>query len=303
MRANMAFPFITIPDELIGFSGWMIGSVNEPLFQATEILENWDYARDIEVSCSLKLCPEALSEHLKIPLGELQLEAICRAGTGKGRFPRTVCEFARREINSASGRIEMTGQLAGSELSARLHLECSIVLSSSPGLRQPLSPVKPGSRLWSEQFDILLEDGGDSRFPMESVSFRSVFSGKAYQSAPWYFHWHPGNYQMDFAGSTRLYINSDNRRMHERIVEGDSMFLQPVLYDVISQIVSAAVADDHFWEEVSGYSEGSIGGQAVHWLGMAFPGLNPESIKSMLRYQPGDFHAALLSVAEMEGEQ
>lgn len=303
MRGNMAFPFVTIPDELVQFSPWMIGTVNEPLYQASEVLENWDYARDLEVVCELNLCPKVISDHLQIPMDDMRLEVCVRAGTGKGRLPRTVWEIDRREINSQSGTIRMSGQLKGSGLSARLHLECLILIASAPGLCAPISPKKPGSRLWSRQCDILLEDGGDSRFPMESVSFKSAFPGKPYEGAPWYFYWHPGTYHMDFAGSTRLYVNNDRDRMHERIVEGDPLFLQPVVYDVISQILAVAVADELFWQELAEYSEESIGGQARHWLGMAFSGMNPETIKSMLKYEPGAFNATILSVAEMEGHQ
>ncbi len=303
MRDNMAFPFITIPDELVEFSPWMIGPVDEPLQPANAIFENWDYARDIEVCCGLNLRITDLSDHLQIPLHELRLEVVGRAGTGKGRFPKTVFEIDRRDINSASAKIEIRGKVKGSILSARLNLECAIILASAPGSCQPFSPMKPGSRLWSRHIDILLEDGGDSRFPMESVSFKSAFPGKPHQGAPWYFYWYHGNYHMDFAGSTRLYVNRDMARMHERIVEGDPFILQPVVYDVMSQILEVAAADDLFWENFSEYSEGSIGAQAVHWLGMAFPGKSHESIKSLLKNDPGCFHSSILSVAEMEDDQ
>lgn len=302
MKANIAFPFITIPDGLVDFSPWMMGTKDEPLYPASDILENWDYAKDLEVSCGVTLVTNEISNHLHIPLDDLRLKVFLRAGTGKGRFPRKIWELDHKEITSDSGKVELRGQLEGSVLSSKLHLECLIVLNSVPEASHPLSPKKSGSRLWSRQKDILLEDGGDSRFPIESLSFKSAFPGKPHEMAPWYFHWHQGNYHMDFAGATRLYVNEDCVRMHEKIVAGDPLILQSVMYDVISQILAAAVADEVFWEDLHEYSEESIGGQADYWLGMAFPVMPADLIQSLLRNSPGIFNAAILSVAEIGGD-
>lgn len=303
MRGNTAFPFITIPDELVEFSPWMAGTKDEPLHPAASILENWDYARDLEVRCGVTLSPEKIANQLQIPLDQLSLEIVMRAGTGKGRFPRRVWVLDRMVMSSGTEAIQMRGLLNSSKLSARLHLECSIFLASVPTGGQLVSPVKPGSRLWSSAYDILLEDDGDSRFPMESMSFRSTFSGQPYESAPWYFCWLPGDYEMDFAGATRLYVNMDKVAMHQRIVDGDSIILQPVVYDVISQILSGAVNDENFWNGIHSYPEGSVGGQARNWLELAFPDKPMASIKTLLQMDPGAFNAAILSVAEMGGDE
>jgi len=184
-------------------------------------------------------------------------------------------------------------------LSSRLHLECLIVLSDSPAKYQAASPVKVGSRLWSKQFDVLLEDGGDSRFPMESLSFRDAFSGEPHELAPWYFYWSPGNYDMDFTGATRLYVNTDTVEMHKLLVAGDPVALQSVVYDVFGQLLAGAVSDEYFWSGIHDFHEGSVGGQLRNWLDMAFPGKPMGAVQSLYRHKPGAFNAAVLSVADM----
>ena len=58
--SRVAFPFLVLPDEVIDFSGWMIGPPGEPLSPATEILENWDYEQDIQVNIHVQVdFPEA----------------------------------------------------------------------------------------------------------------------------------------------------------------------------------------------------------------------------------------------------
>ncbi len=48
--SRIALPFLTFPNELVNFSGWMIGPPGEPLSPASDILENWDYEQDIQVN-------------------------------------------------------------------------------------------------------------------------------------------------------------------------------------------------------------------------------------------------------------
>ena len=49
MNSRVAFPFLVLPSDSIRFDGWMIGDPGQPLHPAGSILENWDYARDLEV--------------------------------------------------------------------------------------------------------------------------------------------------------------------------------------------------------------------------------------------------------------
>lgn len=307
MRRTTALPFITIPDELVDFSGFSAASPGELLRKGEIAIENWDYQNNVAVGCTASVLMDKVAQHLKIPEKNLRLDFVLSVGTGKGRFPKKFDELARTVVSAGGGRVELRGTLEGSKLSSRLLLRCSIVLASKPDGAQPVSPAKPGSRLWTVQTDVLLEEPGDFRFPTEALSFKESFRDKPYRDAPWYFKWYPGNFEYDFAGATRLYVNTDVDVIRQRIDERDPLLLQPMMYDVISQILVCALDDEGFCgapSEGYDYDEGSVGYFARNWLKLAFPEMprNYDYIRGLLKKSPGEFHARLLAVAEMRGD-
>lgn len=302
MNRFAAFPFLTLPDECVGFGGWNIGDPGQPLWPATDILEGWDYERDLEVEISVELDLDDASGLLSLNPENADLVLVLKAGTGTGSVARRVDRIGAVRIESKQQRTSIVTTVPSSRLSGRLRLEASIVLGSVPGITSPLSPVIPGARLWSQYKDILLEDGGDSRFPVEMISFSEVFRGQSYATAPWYVHWRAGNLHADFAGSVRVYVNSDNRQVSDRFVAGDGPTLQAILGDVISQIVSTALELPDCREHLEDCEEGSVGSQILHWLDMAFPNQSIATIAGSKETTPGRFRASLLAAAQV-GEQ
>mgnify|MGYP006273499417 CR=1 FL=1 len=298
MTRRVAFPFLTIPDDLVEFGGWLIGDPGHPLHPAGDVLEAWDYERDLEVGARLKLDIDGIAEALEINRGDLRLAVLLKAGTGAGMLPKRIERLASVLVEDTGPEIELTGYLTSSTLSSRLRLVAEIVLSEPPPEVSALSPVLPGARLWSTRKDILLEDGGDSRFPIELASFSEVFAGQAHRNAPWFVNWRPGYWDADFGGSVRVYVNSDIPHVAERFVEGDPATLQAILGDVMSQMIAAALAEDDTEADLSDCPSHTVGGQVRNWLEMAFPGQSVSSVRASMEFTPGNFRAAILAAAE-----
>ena len=88
MNPRIAFPFLVIPHDAIRPEGWLIGDPGTPLHRATDVLENWDYARDLEVANSVSIDWAAAAGALQLPEDKLRLKFSLIVGTGAGTLPR-----------------------------------------------------------------------------------------------------------------------------------------------------------------------------------------------------------------------
>jgi hypothetical protein len=301
MRPKTAFPFLRLPDDALSFDGWLIGDPNQPLQPAKDLLESWDYARDLEVAATIKVDWMRASSALQIPATDLRLCAWLIAGTGAGQLPRRQDRLASAVLSHSSGATCLSGVVSGANLSGRLRLSLTINLAAFSNVGTAISPKLGGARLWAAHHDILIEDGGDSRFPVETVSFSQVFVGKPQARAPWFVHWQPSSLQSDFSGNVRLYVNSDHEDLVARVASGDSATLQAIMGDVISQMVAYAIDQDEASEMLQACEEASVGSQISHWIELAFPGQEVASIRAMRNQNPGAFRAAILAIADMRG--
>jgi len=82
MNSRFALPFLTLPEETVKFDGWRIGDPGEPLLAAQDVLENWDYARDLEIACTIAFDWLRASNALQLPTDKLQLKVALVIGTG-----------------------------------------------------------------------------------------------------------------------------------------------------------------------------------------------------------------------------
>lgn len=299
MSGRIAFPFLTLPDSAIDFAGWLIGNPDQPLMPAGDVLENWDYARDLEISTTLGLDLAVAADLLAVPSDQLRLAVVLKAGTGVGAMPRRVDVLSRQSVPIGESRVQLSSRLFSEALSGRLWLQVSLVVDSIGDAAGRLSPKWRGARVWQSEKDILLEDGGSSRFPLELLSFSQAFAGLGHTHAPWYLDWQPGNFLSDFGGAVRVYINSDIPEIATRVSEGDSITLQAILGDVMAQITADLLDTDECEDVLSECGANSVAHQVRNWIDIAFPGTSLPTIRSMKEHMPGRFRATLLAAAEV----
>lgn len=301
MNSRVAFPFLCLSDDAVRFEGWMIGDPGQALHPADSILENWDYARDLEIAASLTIDWGAASGELQLPAEQLKLRLSLIAGTGTGNLPRRQERLREIVVDHSSGETHLSGIVSGRNLSGRLKLSLHASLEAPIDSGSVLSPKSHAARLWQCRHDILIEDGGDSRFPVETASFSEAFQGRPQEHAPWYLHWRPGTLQADFSACARLYINSDRPEIIARFAGGDRPTLQAIMGDVMSQMVEYALEQEDISDVLAECEEGSVGRQIRQWLDIGFPGQPIASIKAMWDQSPGTFRAAVLAASEIGG--
>jgi len=298
MRRRIAFPFLTLPDDAIDFGDWMIGDPEHPLAVAFDTLENWDYARDLQVFSTVNLKWDLVAEALELPIDEILLDISLFTGTGSGVLPRRRRLVFQHKAIGNSGAIQVSSTIPGGYLSGRLLLELQISLLAPLNAGGRLSPKERGARLWQNRHDILIEDGGDSRFPIEAANFNELFKGKPQQFSPWYLHWQRGSMRSDFSGTVRLYVNTEFKEISERFTNGDRATLQAIMGDVVSQMIKSYFSDDHL-EDLSECDIGSVGSQIRKWLDLAFPGKTIENISALKNHNPGEFRACILASTDV----
>lgn len=299
MNSSVAFPFLLLPEDAISGIEWLVGPRGEPLVPTDWLLEGWDYDQDLDILVKFEFDAAKAAEALGLAPGKFDLAAILKVGTGAGAVPRRVWEIGRARLERDGQSITLGGWVRGSDLSARMFLDLQVVLASASASGSALSPRLAGARLWSDSRDILLEGGGEFRFPVELASFSKRFAAdREIANAPWYLHWIPEGLKADFAGSVRLFINSDMTSLVERILDGDDLLLQAILGDVISQMVSATldllISDDC----QDDFEEGCLGHQVCTWISQAFPHQDLETVRSIRDQRPSKFQAAILSIAD-----
>jgi len=299
--SRIAFPFLVLSTDVVNFSGWMIGSPDEPLSPAKDILEHWDYEQDIQIQVHLEIDFAKAADELGVDATHLKLSAVLIVGTGSGSLPRRLERLSTESIDINCSTVTLGAIIQGGMLSGQLVLNVRLVLESPTKTTNPLSPDQRGALLWQIQKNILLEDGGDSRFPIELASFSEIFKGQSEQYSPWLVEWKPTNLDADFCGNVRLYINSENESIAKRFVDGDQVTLQTILADVMTQMIEV-VLDTNDEDELDKYEEGSIGYQARMWIDMSFVGKTLDDIRQMRKLKPGKFRASILTAADFGGE-
>src|SRR5690606_38080672 len=118
----------------------------------------------------------------KLQEKELELEVVLRAGTGTGAYPRRMLVIDKLTVHGNCTSSTLRGRIDSSQLSGRLRLDLTISLSKLGSESARLSPSIRGARLWRDCLDILIEDGGQGRFPLEAISFSNSFPSAEHAS-------------------------------------------------------------------------------------------------------------------------
>lgn len=299
MNRRIAFPFLTLSDAAVDVAPWRLSLNGGDWSEAGQYLADWDAASLIRLRRTVKLDPGVAADDLGLAPEELRLSLGVRIGTGAGRLPRLILKRDCRQLAADMPQGEFDIEVAGDRLSLVLDLQTQVVLASRPKHHEPLSPHRVADRVWSDEHRIRIE-GEEPRFPIEVVDMRTLFGNTFQDSTPWYLEWSPRDWDRDFHGAARLYLNKDHTDLVVRIEQNDGPTLQVLLADVMSQICERLLNDPEAEEIMAEPEPQSLGAQATGWLHKVWPGKNAAFIRSFLESHPGRFRAALLSLAELD---
>ena len=298
MNRRIAFPFLTLSDAAVQSEPWHISLNGGDFKQAGRFVADWDAASEIRIRRSLEIEPHIAADDLGITVGNLRLALGVRIGTGSGRLPRLILLRDCRRLRPGKWREVFDLQVPGDRLSLVLDIQTLVLLATTPADPGVLSPRRVASRLWSDTLRVLLE-GEEPRFPMEVADFRTLLGNAPAAAAPWFLHWSPRDWNRDFHGAARLYLNADTPDFIKRIEEQDGPTLQVLLADVMGQVCERLINDPEADDVMSGAEPRSLGAQATSWLRRIWPGKDATFVRSVLEQQPGRFRAAFLEIAEL----
>ena len=298
MDRRVAFPFRTLSRAAVDAVDWSC-SLNEGEWRPVDkFLPDWDAASLIRLRRTVRLDPGIAANDLGVTSENLHISLGVRVGTGAGRLPKLILFRKWHELAAGEWKVEFNFDVTGERLSLILDVQTQVVLAAPPENCGPLSPRRTGDRLWADSLRIRLE-GEEPRFPIEVVDMRTLLGNAMATSAPWYLQWSPLDWNRDFHGAVRLYLNKDQGEFIERFEQHDAPTLQALLADVMSQICERLLIDPEAEEIIAGAEPGSLAAQAAAWLDKAWPGKGSVFIRSILDSHPGTFRAAFLSMAEL----
>lgn len=298
MNSRIAFPFLNLSDSAVLTTQWEVSLDGVNRTEVGEHLPDWDPSSTLQLRRTVRIAPEVASHDLSIPQDRLQLAMSVRVGTGQGRLPRMILQRHRHILDRGSWEREFEFEVPGRNLSVVLDLLTEITLAAPPRAPAQLSPKTAGDRLWSESLRLRLE-GDEPRFPIETADLAALLGDATAASAPWHLHWSPQDWDRDFHGAVRLYLNDKATEFLERVENQDGPTLQVLLADVMGQICERFVLNPEAHEAMYGAEPGSLGAQAGIWLRKAWPGKDAAFIRSLLESRPGVFRSAFLALAEL----
>lgn len=291
---SIAYPFLRIRDPDVIATPWerIVGGRAALL---PEYIDDWDSAGELKVRRELKVNMPAVATSLGLDPEGLRLRALVTVGTGGHREDRQRRRWWAGDFTADASEREIEFTVEGHELSQRFALRTQLLFWGPVNSGGPLSPKRPGLRLWDHQFRGRVEPE-ESRFPIESVSFGSAFPDS--REALWRLEWSPGEISDPFAGAFRLLVNEDDPLFITRLSAGDPTTIRLLMGSVRIQITRGVLANTAFTDELASESGESIAGAVRRWLTLAFPNQDLGTIRSAAVLDPARFDAALAAVSE-----
>ncbi len=270
MARIQAFPYHRPRPERMQSAEWYlrVGGAYEPL---GESLPHWDPATPVDIQVRIRLDAAAVRTDCGLGAADplrLVLTWHCPATSLRGRGA------AQDLLDEAVTTVDLDLHVPAGLLADQFRLEAQLILAGPVQTRSPLTPIRPGSRLWKTERLVLLE-GQAARFPMEVIDFEAhawLPSGAA-----WYLDWDPNDLDQLVLGGMRLFINSRAVRVARAaatIDPGDpvaAVIKETIYFDVARTMILAVLDSEEFVSQPDRYSEESIGAAMFRLLNTLFP--------------------------------
>jgi len=197
--------------------------------------------------------------------------------------------------NESTCLIELSGEVAGSDIASILHIDTAIVTASQPNSCAPLTAQHAGAVLLQERHTIQL-NSSHSFFPVEVVDFSK--GHWANPEAGWRLSWNVFALDQPFLGSVRLLINAAHPRV-AHAVSGEapnteaSAIRAAIYFDTAKALILGALASEDFIERSGDYAEGSCGRVIYAMIQMLFPGDDISGLAAAASQRPDHFSTEL----------
>jgi len=293
---SRAFPFLRPPHDVVITGPWSRPAVDgvEPLPPA---LPDWDYGTVLALRRAVSV--DGLRARRLTGLAhdaELDLSVQWYATTSalRGRAWRA-------PVPCTDGTdITIEFDLLGTDLGGTLELVTTLTLRSTTPDASPAAPTRPGSILWSDRHQVVLQ-GDNALFPIARADFHDL----PYPTgAGWYLHI---DHALDAAalGSILLLVNTHHDIVMQALeaaaapTEADRRVLSTLRTDVLRVLVEYALTHEDFTDDVE-YPPGTLGALLTHVLRNAYPPVfTLDALRRERRTSPALFSSRIQDITDL----
>lgn len=258
-------------------------------------LKAWGYATPLVFRRTLQLDDSQFREDTGLPVGARLLVAVAwevRSGLPLGGVAaRKTVELLEKGLRDVGLSIEVSSP----DLAQELTLCTRIVLGQpTAGAGSRYSATEPGSVLWSDDVQVVLE-GGSSRLPVALADFSRF--GEAERNASWYLWTAPGWLHGHPSAGLTVYLNAARPKLQERLAAGGtddaSAMLRSVFrHEVGRTMLERALEDEEFRDDAD-FPVSSAGASIRRTLALLFPGQRISDVRTLRRLEPDAFERIL----------
>ena len=287
-------PYLTLPGDALHpepADGWELLVEDKPdrIVRDKDLFPSWDSALRFSLRRRFICDPGAFDGHLDIPAGHASYQLVVRLETAGGVMSRVVF---KKVLDPEDSVVEVELAPDSRWLSKDIRVVCSVVVASTHGDLGTLSPVHPGSRVWTQVWSAKLE-GGRARLPIEVVSFGRQLHDLAIPNALLYVSV-ADDPQLEFEQAVCVYLNADHPRFVAEFERGEGTSTALVWDAVVRQVLSAGLSEA-FDDEDEALSEDTVGAQLEAWVKAIFPSESRRSLGAMRKDSPGLFEGRIQS--------
>jgi len=249
----VSYGYVTPPPNCVQPSDWLVvPSGCEPLGNPL-IIQHWQYAMNIVVERTLSVRLADLRSGARLRQNDTIWVIISWTSTAtglQGASPRRALVDGANELQVEIPGVEIGGTL-------KLRTVVAAAVGESKG-RDPLAAHRPGSTLWADSHETLLE-GDSSRFPTEALGFEA--NGVGSRNTAWRVNVNTSDLDAPALSAIQVVLNTEHpvyRRLTENAEGADALVTRQFLaYDVARQLVAAALVQEDL--VATEYERGSIG--------------------------------------------
>lgn len=289
MARQFAAPYRRPDEQRFAPEHWVLGREGIPL---EAHVSDWDYQQDF-----------VLSRQVTVDLGGVRED--CRLGEeSRVRFSAGFyCPDTHRREYGIPHDVQLRGKetvevqvsVTGREVSGSLNAVTEMTLLEPGSNPDPLSPSRPGARLWRDARSLRLEGSG-SRFPVELVAFESA--GGFPNRAGWRVDWGSRDLDRPVLGTLRLLVNTDVEKVAQA-VSGPNQdsearaIASAIRYDVARRMIFSALRDDEFCERSPNFPDESLGAALRDLISLYFGSDSLDGLVAQARHQPERLEARI----------
>ena len=165
-----------------------------------------------------------------------------------------------------------------------------VLVNPAEGARSVVAAARPGSLLWSNQWDgdvRLLTDGVAGIFPVRLVDFASA--GLPAQ-AGWSLRWDPDDFHVPVTTAMTLRVNTAHTSVYRAVQDminapGAAAIREAIVHDVVTQMVLNALESPDFTGGAI-YEDGTIGMVCTQLLAALFGNRPLDALRSDRHHDP-----------------